>query len=1158
MARSSEDCCWDKLRLKSWEGERLLSQSSFGEGRRQAARHSDARLATSVYSGLSTRLTCILCIYRWGQSALLLSPVDDPTLLVVSGKAYVAGQTITSTPTSSSTLALSLNSSISDLSAPPWIESSVGPTAVYGSALALSMTSALFFGGDATGDPLVPVQGQNDSSWLLSYPAATTAAWSKQPAAWASQPVRRQSHYSVSATNGTLSRAWIFGGVRADGSGIGPADTWELQIDIAAEQQLSNGRWGQWSGAQTAPPTMFDGQAVLMPSSSGGQPTIYLIGGVQSVDSAQSLVDMSSVWAFTPGEEIGSGSWKEVELRGGSGVPAGRRGHVAVAVDDEKIWVQGGRSLDGATVLSDSAMLDVRRRTWTRTSDGEAVWGRSAVSIGETVLLAFGKVHGFSLGAPMLKLELSGYGVNAPGTSALAVYAPGNDTYLNNYSPSYITVIPNPKNDPAGEDSLAAPTQPGSAPTGLTPASDTPGTTIEPAPATTPASRTPDGPNASSPLNTSPSKPAPWIAPGAPAQNGDTASSPSSSDDEPGGTGSEGHAGNSQKTVVTGAVVGSLLGAVALVLVAGVVVLRRRRRNHRNRRPYTADRRHGRRGWKGEYGSALISNGGANADDEHGEQPLPVPTAMRSVVGPGGLRSTVVGLWKQAGGTPRAKEGRFAMLEDEESERWDSTNGRKEPASWTTFFNDDDEKDDIVPVASMSGRGGRGVWDSFDFGASNGSVDNIVSDTMRSSTSFLGSALGGFAAVPQRDEDNDDGDRSGPAAALLTLTPINEDGDEDAGSSSNEHTTTESGGTRSYQTHATSISSATTTTGYFSKSQIVPTRTFSPGVTSLYGSTFDSPLGTPSGDALRRSVVNRSSSNGSHGLQRSNSSWWALLSRRPTYADQPTRTASNRIRDPAPAPDLTRISESAPISAGRNPFDESNATGSTLADEQGQLKGGHGGLRHNRSLSSTASSSAATATSSVLEERMRHMDVVQRVRTATDGTSSSTETTPTMDSLDGPFGRMASSEEDSDQEHSKQDGGQDENVIFISNSASTPSEHHRNPFEDPPLISPSKRVRGPRPPPPALSSPTKRGGFSSPRAAGVRAMVEQFEQRGTPATGLPASASMSSIADARERPAARERRGSLGGSELGPETRRSKIGHGLARKPVLYLANPDQ
>lgn len=329
---------------------------------------------------------------RWSQSSALLSPNDDPTLVVVSGKQTVAGQTVSSTPSTSSSLYLNLSNAVTDLSSPPWQDfATTAPIASYSLLVPLSSSSALFFGGDASSDPSVAVQTGNDSSWLLSLTSTSTSltsSWTHEMAAlWPSQPERRELALTASAGNGTLTRAWVFGGQRADGSGMAFGETWELQVAVDAMGRVSMPRWTMWTGTGGPPPT-YDGTAVLVPSTqANAMPSIYLVGGVQSVDSASTLAPLDSIWVFTPNARLGGGSWAQVKMRN---APDGRRGHVAVDVGAGKIWIQGGRSADGSTVLSDSAVLDTQKKTWSKTKAGQRVWGQSAAMVGETVVMAFG------------------------------------------------------------------------------------------------------------------------------------------------------------------------------------------------------------------------------------------------------------------------------------------------------------------------------------------------------------------------------------------------------------------------------------------------------------------------------------------------------------------------------------------------------------------------------------------------------------------------------------------------------------------------------------------------------------------------------------------------------------------------------------------------
>ncbi|KAL7343554.1 hypothetical protein BJY59DRAFT_263977 [Rhodotorula toruloides] len=310
---------------------------------------------------------------------------------------YRAHRTMVTIFPTSSSLYLNLSNPITDLSSPPWQDfATAAPIASYASLVPLSSSSALFFGGDASSDPTFAVQTGNDSSWLLSLTSTSTSltpSWTHETAdLWPSQPERRESAFTASATNGTLTRAWVFGGQRADRSGTTFGEMWELQVTVDAKGGVSAPRWAMWSGTGGPPPT-YDGTAVLVPSTqSNVMPSIHLIGGVQVVDGSSTLAPLDSVWVFTPNARLGGGSWEQVKMRN---APNGRRGHVAVEVGAGKIWVQGGRSADGSTVMRDSALLDTQKKTWTRTKAGQQVWGQSVAMVGETVVMAFGALACF-------------------------------------------------------------------------------------------------------------------------------------------------------------------------------------------------------------------------------------------------------------------------------------------------------------------------------------------------------------------------------------------------------------------------------------------------------------------------------------------------------------------------------------------------------------------------------------------------------------------------------------------------------------------------------------------------------------------------------------------------------------------------------------------
>lgn len=206
------------------------------------------------------------------------------------------------------------------------------------------------------------------------------------------EPTRRMSSFSVSATNGTMTRAWVFGGVRAEGSGRAYNELWEFRthLDNKGNMVLADGDgWGMYAGSD-GPTETYDGQAVLVPSlqNPSSPPSVYFLGGVQSSTSPV-LTSLSTISIFTPSDSLASGTWSKLTT---TNAPPSRRSHVAVAVGGGKIWIQGGKSLDGQSVFRDSWMLDTTTGKWEETNtQGETRWGHSAVQVGSTVVLAFGE-----------------------------------------------------------------------------------------------------------------------------------------------------------------------------------------------------------------------------------------------------------------------------------------------------------------------------------------------------------------------------------------------------------------------------------------------------------------------------------------------------------------------------------------------------------------------------------------------------------------------------------------------------------------------------------------------------------------------------------------------------------------------------------------------
>ncbi|BGP26888.1 kelch-type beta propeller domain containing protein [Rhodotorula toruloides] len=1093
---------------------------------------------------------------RWSQSSALLLPSDDPTLLVVSGKTTVGGQTVSSTPSTSSALYLNLSNPVTDLSSPPWQDfPTAAPIASYASLVPLSSSSALFFGGDATSDPAVALQTGNDSSWLLSLASTSTSfkpAWTHEMAMlWPNQPERREFAFTASATNGTVTRAWVFGGQRADGSGTTFGEMWELQVTVEAKGGVSAPRWAMWSGAGGPPPT-YDGTAVLVPSTeSNAMPSIYLIGGVQVVDGASTLAPLDSVWVFTPNAWLGGGSWTQVKMRN---APTGRRGHIAVEVGAGKIWIQGGRSADGSTVFSDSAVLDTQKQTWTKTRAGQQVWGQSAAMVGETVVMAFG------------------YGVNAPASTALFVYTPANDTWLTAYYPFFITIPPNPK--ASGQSPSASSPTASSSPL---PSSD-PSSSSSSSPSTPDAASPGGNPSASSGSFDSGSTDMPqWTAPG-------SAAPPSSGTSDSSSGSSSGDGGSKPKgETIAGAVVGSILGALAL----GVAV---RRYRDNSRHSYTGDDDFYARPFAGEGGGGSLMaehrmNGGSASSEMYSLGKAAAPAAPSTGVF-GALAGFLSPRDKLTSLAGAGRKRRFDMLKDEENDdTWDAS--VKE--GWVRFDDDDEpsghDRNGSASSASLKGRGGMAIWDGF-----GGIAPGVgrFGDSIRSSTSYLGGALGGFIGIaggaaarradPAEDEHEEKGMTfpqyagvAGPGFAEQAdpaLTPIAEWEEEDARTEPDDSRTLESGYTHTTGTYDAPSSSTTHRTASTrpTSCEISPAkasrivRPFSPAsVTSLYGSNFASQvIGEP--------VLNRTSSNQSHAssrfLSRNNSSWWSRLNLQKAHQGGavPTPTAFEAIRDPAPAPSLATIPDdpfvdptpslprppTASVVSSAGPVRQPSFR-ITRPDEHGRFDGrGKRQVRgeHDRSVSSNTSD--VTATSSVLEERLRGMDVVQRVRTGSGG-DSSTEVTPTLGhTTDGAFGRLPEAST---------------STVHV-----VPAPVEYNPFTDPPapppktsVVTPSTSPRKPvlpisiLPPTPTYAPPhsPRRNRLSGPRP-------QPLSPSAAPTTfSLPRSNSVKDLVANIERRNSQQSLASLAAPPApSPQKMRAKVEHGLVKKQQLYIANP--
>lgn len=303
------------------------------------------------------------------------------------------GYTYTSGPNSADFLALDLSKEFSAgaSSSPPWM--AIGPTggntaidaasnntpaAVSFATLSpISTSSLMLFGGD--GSPQVPIQTRNDSLYFIDLIAPSgsdanySASWRRGDDSW-SQPMRRVYASSESASDG---RYWLVGGERADGSGIVLPESWTVDTSSGNHH----------FAALEAPP----GSLVGHTSTFLNDGTLLLLGGQDASGQLQSL---ESVNAY----DTKKNAWRNVSTTSSSGnSPRPRRGHVAVSLPSQRIFLHGGAP-DAAmtTALDDAWILDWSHNPprWSQiAADAEQPSGRfghSAVAYGRKVAMTFG------------------------------------------------------------------------------------------------------------------------------------------------------------------------------------------------------------------------------------------------------------------------------------------------------------------------------------------------------------------------------------------------------------------------------------------------------------------------------------------------------------------------------------------------------------------------------------------------------------------------------------------------------------------------------------------------------------------------------------------------------------------------------------------------
>lgn len=299
----------------------------------------------------------------------------------------------------------------------------------------------------------------------------------------------------------------------------------------------------------------------------------------------------------------------------------------------------------------------------------------------------------------------------------------------------------------------------------------------------------------------------------------------------------------------------------------------------------------------------------------------------------------------------------------------------------------------------------------------------------------------------------------------------------------------------------------------------------------------------------------------SEGLKRS-STWWDRIRSQGGVASP---GASMPIRDPAPAPSLAVIPEASVLVARHeDPFSDEAAARATSpsVDEHGRsFDGSH--------FQSSSQGSNQTATSSMIDRATRDMMVVERMRSASgiDDPTTPMMTPSTIHADDTPRASEAGPNWGvvvSDQPTPALSGIASPQGDLVWNGPSMwmspgPSE----------ALSPSFSLASP--PPLALAAvdlrrstrrplpvPTRR---QTAGTTGVKAMVQQFEAVSAESTfspPVPASTATTPERSIRSVTGSvtSSSHGSSGGG--GGGQRKQKVEHGLVKKPLLFVANPDE
>lgn len=273
-------------------------------------------------------------------------------------------------------LALDLSSSF-DTSGASSRWSVIGNASVgtaWGTMGILSQDQAFVFGGD--GGSAVALSTRNDSCFVIDGLGVPSAKFSEVSSY---QPMRRL-HASSALGDGV---AYVMGGEKADGSGLGFEEVWRVtSADGLVFQQLAS-----------LPTALTHHQSVLLPNG-----TLLVLGGYET--RMGSMASMSTAWTLDTTRE--DSTWQTVSLDG-EAAPQDRRGHALVSIGEKALLFGGSSSrtsIQAGQALGDLWELDLESGKWTELPTNGAPSARldmSAAAVNGRMVVFGGETHQYSL-----------------------------------------------------------------------------------------------------------------------------------------------------------------------------------------------------------------------------------------------------------------------------------------------------------------------------------------------------------------------------------------------------------------------------------------------------------------------------------------------------------------------------------------------------------------------------------------------------------------------------------------------------------------------------------------------------------------------------------------------------------------------------------------